>query len=221
MATRIITLNESGGSPKSEQSQTRYSTPVSELDDHRHHSSTRPRGDTVNSKRGQVTPLGTSERAQYHSGLLQVNESLREPGAGSRGNESAIIDDDGSVHGGHVIEHQGPHSPAIARAGTLRRSRNPINRSRDSSPSDRTPSPADSVAAFADGRRRERRNTVDSRISDLDIGVQRTISGESQCHRPSLTNLSIRGQTNQDDRASKRAAEEDVCFRTSDEPSKT
>ncbi|KAG8532127.1 uncharacterized protein KY384_003766 [Bacidia gigantensis] len=221
MAARIVTLNGSGDeSPKSDQSQTRFSTPVSDLDDHRKQTSTRSRGDTVDSRHSLLNVPDFSEKTQSHSGLLQVNEGLRDMPSPSRASEHAMIDDDVSARGEHIIERHGSSSPVTTRRATLRNTRTPPPKSRDSSPSSRSSSPADSVAAFAEGRRRERRNTVDSRASDLDLRIHRTISGASYHQRPSFNNGSIRNPTIQDDRTSIRAAEEDVCFPTAEEPSK-
>ena len=233
MAARIPTLNESGmESPKSDDSRTRFSTPVSDLDDHRHQASTRPRTDTLNSPQTPCSPQISSRRPN-HTGrnsshtlspdLLQVNESFREAGSISRDFEHAILDDDKSAHGEYVIEHQGSKSPVLPRRGTLRRSRNTANKSRDSSPSSRSTSPANSVDAFADPRRRERANTIGSRApSEIEIGLQRTISGGTHHRRPTLNNGSVRDLNLQDDRASFRnPAEEDVCFPVNDEISKT
>ena len=233
MAARVPTLNESGmESPKSDQSQTRYSTPVSDLDDHRHQASTRPRTNTLNTPQIPCSPQITTGRPNptgHHSSntlspdLLQINESFREAGSKSRDFEQAILDDDKSAHGEHIIEHHGARSPVMPRRGTVRKSRNQANRSRDSSPSSRSTSPANSVDAFADPRRRERANTIGSRApSELELGLQRTISGGTHRRRPTFNNGSVRDLNLQDDRASFRnPAEEDVCFPTPEETSKT
>ncbi|KAL9125772.1 MAG: hypothetical protein Q9217_005075 [Psora testacea] len=230
MAAQIPTLNEPGmESPKSERSQTRYSTPVLDLDDHRHQTSTRPRGDTMS---GPQEPRSPVDRPRYigHSSfntlspdMLQVNESFQEARSKSRDLEQVIIDDDNSVAGEPVTEQLGTRSPVIPRRGTVRRSRNKTNRSGASSISTRSSSPANSVDAFADPRRRERANTVDSRApSDLELVLQRTISGGTHRRRPTFNNGSVRDLNLQDDRASFRnPAEEDVCFPAIEETQKT
>ena len=218
-------------SPRSgseEMSQTRFSTPVSDLDDHRHQPSTKSRGDLMEAPQSPQSP--TEHRHAFpslgsgdgRSDFLQVNDELRYTGSVSRDFEQAVIDDDRSGHGEHIIERKGsvnPTSPAIPRRG--RRSHNPQNRSRESSTSSRSASPANSVDAFADPRRRERANTVGSKCpSDLDLGLQRTHSGGThhRSRRPTFNNGSVRDLNLQaDDRASYHAAENDVCFPTSEE----
>lgn len=217
-------------SPRSEKSQTRFSTPVSDLDDHRHQASTRPRGDTLNTPQSPHSPMeGRHALPSAGSGVrpdfLQVNNELLQAGTLSRDFEQAVIDDDRSGNGEHIIERRGSHTPAVARRGTARRSQNPItaNRSRESSPSSRSTSPANSVDAFADPRRRERANTVGSKApSDLDLGLHRSASGGThrRSRRPTFNNGSVRNLNLQDDRDSLHEAEDDVCFPVPDEPAK-
>ena len=217
-------------SPRSERSQTRYSTPVSDLDDHRHQPSTRPRGDTIGSLQSPRSPVeGRLPIQNVASGgrpeLLQVNEELFNAGSISRDFEHAIIDDDKSGHGEIVLERKGSFNPASSRRGTVRRSQNHLNRSRESSPSSRSTSPANSVDAFNDPRRRERANTVGSKApSDLDLGLQRTVSGGThhRSRRPTFNNGSVRNLSLEDERISvHNPAEDDVCFPTSEECTKT
>ena len=152
--------------------------------------------------------------------LLQVNEELRQAGSISRDFEQVIIDDDKSGNGEMILERRGSESPVVARRSTLRRSHNHVSRSRDSSSSSRSSSPANSVEAFADPRRRERANTIGSRApSDLDLALQRSNSGGTHCRsrRPTFNNGSVRDLNLQDERASIREAEEDVCFPVADD----
>ena len=216
-------------SPKSDRSQTRYSTPVSDLDDHRLQTSTKPRADTMSSPHEPSSPaerppfIGQPSSNTLSPDPLQVDDSFKEAGPTPRDFEQAIVDDDKSATGHHVIEHRGSRSPVLPRRATMRRSRNHQNRSRDSSPSTRSSSPANSVDAFADPRRRERANTVGSRApSDVDLGLQRTISGGTHHRRPTFSNGSVRDLKPQDDLDSFRnPAEEDVCFPTDEETHKT
>lgn len=154
--------------------------------------------------------------------FLQLHEGLREAGSISRDFEQAILDDDKSGAGDHIIEPQGSLSPTVPRHGTGRRSQNHANRSRDSSQSSRSSSSANSVDAFANPRRRERTNTICSHAaSECDPGLQRTASGGPPCRRPTLTNGSVRDLKIQDDRVSyHNPAEDDVCFPTADESAK-
>ena len=136
--------------------------------------------------------------------------------------EHAILDDDASLQEEHNAERRGSRGGAFPlRGATMRGSRNPM-RSRDSSTSTRTSSPANSVDAFADPRRRERANTVESKAhSELELDTKRTVSGGTHCRRPTFNNGSVRDVNLHDERASIRAAEEDVCFPTVDEPTKS
>ena len=217
-------------SPRSERSQTRFSTPVSDLDDHRHQPSTRPRGETIGSLQRPRSPLeGRHVFQNIGSGgrpeLLAIPDELLIAGSISRDFEQAIIDDDRSAHGEHIIERKGSFNPATSRHGTVRRSQNHPSRSRESSTSSRSTSPANSVDAFADPRRRERANTVGSRApSDLDLGLQRTVSGGThhRSRRPTFNSGSVRNLSLKDERTSvHNPAEDDVCFPTPDETAKT
>ncbi|KAK4695642.1 magnesium transporter, partial [Lecanoromycetidae sp. Uapishka_2] len=218
-------------SPRSEKFETRFSTPVSDLDDHRDQPFTRPRGNTLNSPQGQQSPTeGRHVLPSANSGgqadSFQVNRELLQAGTLSRDFEHAVIDDDRSGKSEYIIERRGSHSPAVARRATVQRSQNPIttNRSRESSPSSRSTSPANSVDAFADPRRRERRNTVGSIAqSDLDLGLHRSVSGSTnrRSRRPTFDNGSVHKVNLQDDHASMHEAEDDICFPVLDEPTKT
>lgn len=154
--------------------------------------------------------LGTGGRAD----LLHVDEGIRGASPVSiRDFEHAIIDDELSPIEDSGAQRCGSASPAVAKA-TGRRSQAPLNRSRDSSPSSRSTSPANSVDAFADPRRRERANTVGSKgPSDLDVGIQRTISGGTHRRRPTFSNGSTHQNEAHNDGASyHNPAEDDVCF---------
>ena len=233
MAARVPSLHEADmESPKPEESQTRFNTPMSDLDDHRQQASLKARTDTLTAPQAPRSPQLFAERqyaASHHSAntlspdLLQFNETFREAASKSRDFEHAILDDDKSANSEDIFEHPVAWSPALPRRGTLKRNRNQPSRSRDSSRSSRSTSPANSVDAFADTRRRERANTLGSRApSEHDLGLQRTISGGTHRRRPTLTNGSICEINPQDDRASFRnPAEEDICFPIVDETSKT
>ena len=212
-------------------SQTRFSTPVSDLDDHRDQPSTRPRGDAIQHTHNLQSPAvhrRPSIRLGNEEGrldLLQVNNDLHGAGYISRDFEQAIIDDDKSGQGEQIIERKGsinPTSPHIPRRG--RRSHNNQGRSRESSTSSRSISPANSVDAFANPVRRERANTVGSKYpSDLDLRLQRTHSGGTHpcSRRPTITNSSIRNFNAQvDERGSYHEAENDICFPTTAESEK-
>lgn len=204
---------------ESEKSQTRFSTPVSDLDDHRNQPASIPRADTLGSTHKTETRRNTAQSVANggRPDLLQVNAALRSAGPISKDFEHAVVDDDRSLSGENVLEPHGGVSSGLGRHSTRR---NHHNRSRDSSTSSRSSSAANSVDAFADPRRRERANTAAStRPSDLDLGIQRTISGGTHHRRPSLN--SIRHLEAHDDRASyHNPVEDDVCFPQPEESSK-
>lgn len=155
--------------------------------------------------------------------LLQVDEGIRVASPVSiRDFEQVIMDDELSPNEDIGAQRRGSSSPALARP-TGRRSQAPLNWSRDSSPSSRSTSPANSVDAFADPRRRERANTVGSKgPSDLDVGVQRTISGGTHRRRPTFSNGSTHQNEAHNDGASyHNPAEDDVCFPHAEDSYKT
>lgn len=233
MAAQIPTFDESGiDSPVSDNSQTRFSTPVSGLDDHRGQDATRPRTNTLSSLKVPQSPEATGGRPPHPTqistntlspDLLQINDSFREKPSISRDFEHAIIDDDTSIHDGHLIDGPESKSPVMPRRGTMRQYRQTLNKSRDSSTSSSASSEANSVDAFADPTRRARAGTLASQApSDLELGVQRTLSGGTHPRRPTITSASIRSFNPQDDRASLRShAEEDICFPSNNETNKT
>jgi len=178
----------------------------------------------------QSPRIPANEQSTFHSSsnatrpeLLHINESLKEAGSVSRDFEHAILDDDKSGTGEHVIEPKGSLSPDVTRRGTVRRSQHHPSRSRESSTSSRSNSPANSVDAFADPRRREGANTIGSKAPSIsELGLQRTVSGGTHGHRPTLKTESVRDLKFPDDRASyHNPAEDDVCFPTLDESAKT
>ncbi len=206
-------------SPRSERSQTRFSTPVSDLDDHRHQLVSVPRVGSIGSvnphesRRNTVTSVANMGSPQ----ITPAREGFLGSDPVSKDFEQAIIDDDRSGNG----QHLGVDSPIIARRGTGGRSKPQPNKSRESSPSSRSTSPANSVDAFADPRRRERANTVGSKApTDIEDGLQRTISGGTNRRRPGFSNGSVLG-TRDDGASHHDPAEEDVCFPQAEENWKT
>lgn len=207
-----------------EKSQTRFSTPVSELDDHRNQPTSIPRANAIESAY-RNTNTRRNIVQDYDGGrpdLLQVNEALRGTGSVSRDFEQAIIDNDRSGDPDNGVESQRPASPTHARRGTCPctvqgQQERPV-RSRDSSTSSRSISPPNSVDAFADPRRRDRANTIGSKApSDIDVGVHRTVSGVTHRRRPTFDNGSIRPMVGRDEMGSvHHYAEEEVCFPQSD-----
>jgi magnesium transporter len=219
--------------PRSDKSQTRFSTPVSDLDDHRHQPASLPRVETGSPSRSRrptfasIQPL--PERANP---LLLVNEALSSQEVTARDFETAVVDDDGSylspedAHGGR--RGSIPHSPS-GRRDTFRRPRDAaverLTRSRASSTSSRSVSPPNSVDAFADARprRRDRAGTVNSRApsaTELDLALQRTISGETR-RRPTISDERPPELHRAETASTHSSAEEDVCFPVQEDPGKT
>lgn len=135
-----------------------------------------------------------------------------ERGPRSRDFEQVIIDDDKSINGDNLLRGRGSPVPAIQIHSTSRRRSNAQpNRSRDSTISSRSTSPANSVDAFAEPRRRERANTIDSKgPSELDLGVHRTVSGGTHHRRPTFSNGSIHRTEPCPERSP--STESDECF---------
>jgi magnesium transporter len=213
----------STGSPASERGDTRFSTPVPELDDHRLQAPSLPRADTNGAR---DTRRGTGRNGSIDQPvLLQVNEALRGPATVPRDFEHVIVDDDRSGNldplSPHARRSSNAHSPTVPRRSANRSARE-RDRSRDSSSSSSS-SPPNSVEAFADPRRRERANTLDSRApSDVDLSHtrQRAYSGATQQRRPTISNASlVRVDTRRCDNDG--PPEDDVCFPPLDDTGKT
>ncbi|GAB7347826.1 hypothetical protein MBLNU459_g5363t1 [Dothideomycetes sp. NU459] len=197
-------------------SQTRFSTPEPDLDDHRRQPDHLPR---VTSRRG------TANSAVERPDLGSLNPQL-EFGHGmiARDFEQAIVDDgdDHSIRS----EHETPRwragssiTPNVGRKSTLRRAiQNCMpekpNRSRDSSRS-RSTSPPNSVDAFADPQRR-RRGTINSQAPSY-LSLQRTASIGHHSRRPTFSEV----KSNHTVESRRSSVEEDVCFPPDRDASKT
>lgn len=226
-------------SPRSEKTGTRFSTPVSDLDDHRFQPSSLPRADTIRStggRQGTAASHMSYEPAPTSPGGAGIGEALLQiPGSNSRDFEQAIIDYDEDVPStneqvpGIAIDGASDVAvsirPSVARRATLRPGPNAENtgRSRASSKSSRSTSPPNSVDAFAEARRRDRANTIDSKAaSDIDLCLQRTISGGTHRRRPTFGEGGVTHPDPANDAGSKRdSVEEDVCFPPPEETSNT
>lgn len=212
--------------PRSEKSQTRFSTPVSDLDDHRNQPESLPRVDAGSpvqprSRRPTFASAHHQERPQL---LLEVNESQEEHAVNRRDFETAIVDDDMHLSPEAYIRRPSVvASPnAHARRGTFTRPRDPaverLSRSRASSTTSRSTSPPNSVDAFAGPRRRDRANTANSYVPpDLELGLQRSHS----------RGTARREDEHQDEHytveisSANSSAEEDVCFPVQEDTGKT
>ena len=190
---------------------TGYSTPVPELDDHRHQSASvqkpHSRRGTFDSQHG-ISPHGLTP-----GNITFVDRSLLLPVA--RDFEEAIVDEESREHS--PIPHR--HAENRSRRGTV------------TTLDPRSASPPNSVKAFADARRRERELSIaepstvkafaEARRLQEDCDLHRTISGGSRRSRRSLRS---RRYTNDNDAhsiaASNKSAEEDVCFPLHSTPNK-
>ncbi|RAH68213.1 magnesium transporter CorA family protein [Aspergillus aculeatinus CBS 121060] len=186
-------------SPKSEKYMflTRYSTPVPELDDHRFQLDP-PRMDAapdVPLSRQNTAPQGLHPETPQRPDLLIIQDALREAGSFSRDFEQAIVDDDRSIQDLTALGRRFSVDPTgnVRHGRTYSRTHQDYaNLSRESSVSARSTSPPNSVEAFADPRRRERANTLESHgAPDIEAILQRTVSGGTHHRRPTFSNASV------------------------------
>lgn len=222
------------GSPRSG-SQTRFSTPEPDLDDHRDQPETLPRADAnqPRSRRGTLASLQDGpNQAQSpvihprtsitHSPVIHPRTSVTQspvihartpvmqflsPGLIARDfeHEQAIADDDASIRSGQ-------QGPMVARRSKHRRPTiDPGRRSRDSSNSTRSSSPPNSVDAFAGPQRRRRAGTINSQCPSVgELSIQRTLSDRGR-RRPTFSDVrspELRG----DDKSISSSVEDDVCY---------
>ncbi|KAL3458012.1 stretch-activated Ca2+-permeable channel component-domain-containing protein [Aspergillus heterothallicus] len=208
-------------SPRSERYMdlTRFSTPVPELDDHRFQLDNQPRIEAnpdMALSRQNTAPQGMAEVPQRPD-LLQIQDVYRDSGPFSRDFEQAIMDDDRSANDLNAMGRRFSVDPAAnARHGrTFSRTHQDMgNMSRESSVSARSSSPPNSVDAFADPRRRERANTLESHAApDLEAILQRTVSGGTR--RPTFSNASVIRPQPGDIQLD---STEDTCVPSFDEP---
>ena len=209
--------------PRSE-TQTRFSTPVSDLDDHRHQPASLPRADASSPPRSRRPTFASVQGQDRPNILLQVNEAL-EADITRRDFESAVVDDDQHLAPDAYIRRGSlAHSPQ-ARRETFRRPRDPaierLTRSRASSTTSRSVSPPNSVDAFAGPRRRDRANTLQSHAgSELELGLNRTLS-RGTARRPTLSDERPDLPNDIEVASAHSSAQEDVCFPVSEDTGKT
>jgi magnesium transporter len=169
---------------------------VPELDDHRFQldPSRFEATPDMTLSRQNTTQQDLNQETPQRPGLLQVQDALREAGSFSRDFEQAIADDDRSVKDANGLGRRFSLDPTgnIRHVRTFSCTHQDIaNMSRDSSVSARSTSPPNSVEAFADPRRRERANTLESHAApDLEAILQRTVSGGTHPRRPTFSNAS-------------------------------
>lgn len=212
-------------SPKSEKCQTRYSTPAPELDDHRFQAESLPRPDeTIEmASRRNTSSLLEPRLDALDRPSIRTDDNMLDVGPIYRDFEQAIVDGDSVGDVDRRSQRRMSVSPAAIRPGGPRHSCTPQDqqaRSRASSTSSRSSSPPNSVEAFAEPRRRERANTIDSHApSNLDVALHRTASSTTQPRRPTFSNASATRPENLDPRVN--LPEADVCFPAFEEPKKT
>ncbi|MCJ1447551.1 MAG: Mg(2+) transporter [Stictis urceolatum] len=199
-------------SPKSEKIMTRFSTPVSELDDHRRQATSSSPIAIHNRPTNERLVATQADYCLSPTALPSPNGSLDPAGPVARDFENAIIDDDKSgndVFPGVIDGLEG----SLSKRGFSRRARQAmgeLGRSRDSSTSDDSSSPPNSIDAFAEPRRRERANTFGSKVqSELELQLQRTVSGGTHRRRPTFgSHREFPTQVNEDVTSN----EDDKCF---------
>lgn len=185
---------------------TGYSTPVPELDDHRHQSTSVQRS---RSRRGTAgTTTSAMGRDPFAPDFNLVNDGLLQPKV--RDFEVRDFEEE-------VIIDEEAGGPSLQPGGY------PINKSRRGTVTTLDPrslSPPNSVKAFADARRRERdlsttdptsaKAFAEGRRDEYELKLNRTVSGASGRSRRT------RRYTNENDGASfagsSKSAQEDVCF---------
>lgn len=221
-------------SPKSYAS--RMSTPVSDLDDHRHQPEHLPRADTMGSTdrpNGRRGTFSSTVPPEPQPDRLTVNVNVGQEGMTSRDfEESAVIDDDRSGHGSFVegrkyFRRESNASPGVGRRGTFKRNHDQHNEPPKSPrpvsiASVRSVSPPNSVDAFAGPRRRDRAGTINSNTaSTVDLALHRTASNgthPASRRRGTFGSIKVDGFPDFNDAASRRSsAEDDVCFPVEDD----
>ena len=206
-------------SHKSNGSNTRFSTPVSDLHDHRNQQDFLPRTDSSvpGTRRGTLASIATGR-----PDLLEVNAALEGQVSATRDFEQAIVDDDRSAHlnvpDQVKFDRRGSLSP-MARRDTAKRHQGDraTIRSRGSNRSSRSSSPANSVDAFAAAAppRRPRAGTITSnKPSELDL--TRTASGGTHRRRPTFSE-GPKTATHNPNESDHGSIEEDVCFPPSED----
>ncbi len=204
---------------RGEECQSRFISTASELHDHSHSvpSIVHP----AHGRRATIESVACGSRPDFLQ-VRQRDEAALQATPVARDFEQAVIDDDKSVCRENVGDRLESTTPGLVRRGASYRNQAHINRSRDSSPSSRSTSPANSVDAFADPRRRERANTIGSKgPSDLDLGIQRTVSSSTHQRRPTFSNGSI-CQLDVDEKGTSfhGPPEDDICYPRVDEVAK-
>lgn len=211
-------------SPRSEKCETRYSTPVPELDDHRFQAESLPRADNMMETIARQRSTSSALQSQTAEQAIQRHsEALREAGTKYRDFEQAVMDDDDDME--LLRERRMSVSPRTVPPNIQERTPG-LHEQRSRSPasviSSGSSSPPNSVDAFAEPRRRERANTMESRApTDLGIPLHRTVSTATHARRPTFSNASIIRPDTTKDLRDDMVEEPDVCFPPYEEPGRS
>lgn len=226
--------------PRSERSQTRYSTPEPDLDDHRNQPESLPPAPATESyfqaRRGTLASIVDNERPP----IPRVVVPIEAHGSIARDFENAIVDDDKSTksnvtkksanarspdedwHRERRMHHErrGTASPVPARRAMFRRPNNEGDaNSIRSHASDGSTSPPNSVDAFAPPLRRGRAGTMNSRAPSTAASLHRTVSNATHPRRrPTFGEEDAPGRLKSDVASHRSSAIEDVCFPPEDPP---
>lgn len=209
-------------SPRSEKCETRYSTPVPELDDHRFQAESLPRAGAVieNMAHRQSIPQVVHPGMGGRPDLRIMHEAVQDGSLKIKDFENAIVDDENSNNDFERFGRRLSATPAAARTSIQRRRRDNQDDS-SSVVSSVSSSPPNSVEAFAEPRRRERANTIESHCpTDLEAALHRTVSVGTHNRRPTFSNASAIRVDNGDPRVTV-PEDVDVCFPPYEEPTRS
>lgn len=231
--------------PRSEKSQTRYSTPEPDLDDHRFQSESLPPAidSQAQARRGTLASIVDGERPQrptlavpqidQHGSIARDFEQAIDDGNSIKSKKSnrseRLLSPDEEWHRERRSSQGGSHSPMNPRRSQFRRAmhsrREDDGASVRSGESNRSTSPPNSVDAFAPAKR-PRAGTANSRAPTADnMSLKRTVSNSTapRPRRPTFDtidvpdNLATPGMKS--DVASRRSSvEDDVCFPPEEPP---
>lgn len=216
-----------------ERTQTRFSTPEPDLDDHRHqHESLPPPLDHRHEgrRRGTLASIASNERPSRAT--LEPPTGLAPADTVARDFEHAIVDDNKSIKSNtstgsrrsqlsadeqwHRERRNSRSSPVVARRNTFRRAVHNRQKemghagSRESSRS-RSSSPPNSVDAFAPPKR-GRAGTMNSKVSVEGLTLQRTASNNTHSRRRGTGGEDGTAGNRTDVASIRSSIQEDVCF---------
>ncbi|CAK3934494.1 metal ion transporter [Lecanosticta acicola] len=231
--------------PRSEKSQTRYSTPEPDLDDHRFQPESLPPAteSLVQARRGTLASIVDGDRPQRpvlvvphvdrHGSITRDFEHAVDDANSIRSKKSnrseRLLSPDEEWHKERRASQGGSHSPMNPRRSQFRRAmhsrRDDDGASVRSGESNRSTSPPNSVDAFAPTNR-PRAGTANSRAPTLDnTSLKRTISNltAQRQRRPTFDNIEVADTLAapglKSDVPSRRSSvEDDVCFPPEEPP---